>query len=202
MYLGRVDNQIKLRGHRIELEYIESYINSMEEIKAAIVCLCEKENDKNLVVFYIADNVINPKTINEFLNSKIPQYMVPRKYVKIDSFEFTLNGKINRDATLFKNREHLEGNQNTNKDAEQLTKIEADIVEIISSNSFNNRISLEDSLVDITDSIKYVTMIVDLEEKFDIEFKDEALVVDYFSNVKEMCKYIDEKLNERISCEK
>lgn len=95
--LGRTDNQIKIRGYRIELGDIESHIAKYPGITKAIVA--DKENSdgkKYLCAYYISDSEIQVSELHKYLISRLPNYMVPSSYVKMDSFPLTPNHKINR----------------------------------------------------------------------------------------------------------
>ncbi|ORX77638.1 acetyl-CoA synthetase-like protein [Anaeromyces robustus] len=96
-YLGRVDFQVKIHGQRIELEEIENTIKEMKEIKYSTVIDKEKENgDKYLVCYFISSKLINGKEIREYLKSRLPSYMVPNYFVKLDKLPVTSNGKLDR----------------------------------------------------------------------------------------------------------
>ncbi|MBF7042842.1 amino acid adenylation domain-containing protein [Campylobacter volucris] len=85
---GRIDNQIKYMGHRIELGEIETIINSHEKIKNS-ACIFKDD----IICFYESKDEINFK---EFLKDKLPSYMIPKKFIKIDNFKLNQNGKIDR----------------------------------------------------------------------------------------------------------
>ena len=85
---GRIDNQIKYMGHRIELGEIETIINSHEKIKNS-ACIFKED----IICFYESEDEINFK---EFLKDKLPSYMIPKKFIKIDNFKLNQNGKIDR----------------------------------------------------------------------------------------------------------
>ncbi|MCR4874335.1 MAG: amino acid adenylation domain-containing protein [Clostridia bacterium] len=91
-FIGRRDFQIKYMGHRIELSEIESAISQIEGIDKAVVLFSQKE--EKIWAFYKGD--IEPKAIAKALNVKIPQYMVPSKFEKVDHFDLTENGKTDR----------------------------------------------------------------------------------------------------------
>eukprot|EP00833_Pecoramyces_ruminatium_P006152 jgi/Orpsp1_1/1180184/evm.model.c7180000072423.1 len=105
---GRIDFQVKIRGQRIELNEIENCIKEMKEIKSAIVLDKEKSNgDKYLICYYLLDDtnisnntlneeMFNGGTIKSYLNSKLPSYMVPNYYKKINKIPITFNGKLDR----------------------------------------------------------------------------------------------------------
>jgi amino acid adenylation domain-containing protein len=99
-FLGRIDNQVKIRGFRIELGEIESVLNQHPAVREAVVMVQQDVPDDKHLVAYIVFNeqVNNPKTseLRQFLNEKLPQYMVPSAYVVLDSLPLTPNGKVNR----------------------------------------------------------------------------------------------------------
>lgn len=87
---GRSDSQIKLNGHRIELGEIEAALSSHPSIKR-VACIF-KNNE--ITVFYESDSEI--KDLKEYLYSKIPNYMIPRKFIKKDELPQNTNDKIDR----------------------------------------------------------------------------------------------------------
>ncbi|PWV46108.1 non-ribosomal peptide synthase protein (TIGR01720 family)/amino acid adenylation domain-containing protein, partial [Chitinophaga sp. S165] len=99
-FIGRKDDQVKLRGQRIELGEIEKVLCAYENITDALVVLKEQpEGDK-----YLAAYVVNPPTekrvsvqaLRDYLSGKLPVYMVPAAFSVLDSFPLTPNGKIDR----------------------------------------------------------------------------------------------------------
>lgn len=92
MYSCRKDFQIKHMGHRIELGEIETSMGDLESIDT---CACIYDDaGKNIVLFYSGDS--NETVIKEHLAKKVPEYMVPAKYVHINEFPHNANGKIDR----------------------------------------------------------------------------------------------------------
>ncbi|HEF1622256.1 TPA: amino acid adenylation domain-containing protein [Campylobacter lari] len=85
---GRIDHQIKYMGHRIELGEIESIINSHENVKNC-ACIFKEE----IICFYESKEELDFKN---FLKDKLPAYMIPKKFVKIEQFALNANGKIDR----------------------------------------------------------------------------------------------------------
>ncbi len=99
--LGRVDFQVKIRGIRIELAEIETAMVSHPEIKDAIVAAHEKnEGEKYLVGYYILEesSALSNADIREFLRKRLPDNMVPSWFMKLEKFQLTPNGKIDRKA--------------------------------------------------------------------------------------------------------
>lgn len=96
-YLGRLDNQVKIRGFRIELEEIEKVLSSYEDIKSALVCVEKEENGTGTLIAYIVtDNELSTTILRDYLITKLPEYMIPSYYIKIDKLPVTLNGKLDR----------------------------------------------------------------------------------------------------------
>ncbi|UUF16685.1 MULTISPECIES: non-ribosomal peptide synthetase [Flavobacterium] len=98
-YAGRIDDQVKIRGHRIQLKEIESVLDSLEEIQESTVIIREDHTkSKQLVAYIVSSQEISNASVQKFLETKLPEYMVPRVYVRLDAFPTTTAGKINRNA--------------------------------------------------------------------------------------------------------
>ncbi|NTU29719.1 tyrocidine non-ribosomal peptide synthetase TycA [Brevibacillus sp. HB1.1] len=98
-FLGRIDHQVKIRGHRIELGEIESVLLKHEQIKEAVVIAREDQHDQPyLCAYYISQLEVTPAQIREFAAQKLPAYMLPSYFVKLDKMPLTPNDKIDRKA--------------------------------------------------------------------------------------------------------
>lgn len=98
-FLGRIDHQVKVRGFRIELGEIENILLSHDDIDEAVVTALENSNgDKSLAVYYISQKVLTISDCREYLTKKLPDYMIPSYFVKIDTMPLTPSGKIDRKA--------------------------------------------------------------------------------------------------------
>lgn len=86
---GRIDFQIKFKGHRVELGEIEAALNACEKIKNA-ACIFKNEQ---IFAFYESDEELNLKS---FLKDKLPSYMLPSSFVRVQNFALNANGKIDR----------------------------------------------------------------------------------------------------------
>eukprot|EP00833_Pecoramyces_ruminatium_P016364 jgi/Orpsp1_1/1190396/evm.model.d7180000078718.1 len=96
-FLGRIDFQVKIHGQRIELGEIENVIKEIKEISQALVVDKKKENgEKYLVGYYISEVKIQNKKIKDYLRRKLPMYMVPNYYIKIEEIPLSNNGKLDR----------------------------------------------------------------------------------------------------------
>ncbi|WP_048319858.1 non-ribosomal peptide synthetase, partial [Crocosphaera watsonii] len=100
-YLGRLDNQVKIRGLRIELGEIEAQIAQYETVKEAVVIAKEKiAGDKRLVAYLVPqeESTVNSSKLRKFLREKLPNYMIPSAFVTLEELPLTPNGKIDRKA--------------------------------------------------------------------------------------------------------
>jgi amino acid adenylation domain-containing protein len=93
--LGRLDHQVKVRGYRIELGEIEAALALAEGVRQAVVVLREEQ-----LVAYVVPAAAAPSEpmLREHLRGKLPEYMVPARYVTLDKLPLTPNGKIDRQA--------------------------------------------------------------------------------------------------------
>ncbi len=100
-YLGRMDFQVKLRGLRIELGEIEGALLIHPAVKECIVTVWEKEPGNVHLVGYIVcdrENSIDSAGLQDFLGNSLPEYMVPRIFVFLDTMPLSSNGKADRKA--------------------------------------------------------------------------------------------------------
>lgn len=99
-YLGRNDNQVKLRGFRIELGEIESTILLHDQVRMAAVALRQDHNREGQLIGYVvpAGSALEAHALKAFLKERLPEYMVPARFVFLDSLPLLVNGKLNRSA--------------------------------------------------------------------------------------------------------
>ncbi|TCP59426.1 amino acid adenylation domain-containing protein [Tumebacillus sp. BK434] len=90
-FLGRLDDQVKLRGFRIELAEIEAMLRGHEEVQEAAVVL----RDQRLAAYVVGAGEADLRT---FLKARLPEYMVPSAFVALDRLPLTANGKVDRNA--------------------------------------------------------------------------------------------------------
>ncbi|WP_368650561.1 amino acid adenylation domain-containing protein [Bacillus inaquosorum] len=99
VYVGRIDEQVKIRGHRIELGEIEAAMHNVEAVQKGAVTAEEAEDGlKQLCAYYVSDKPIAAGQLREQLSSELPDYMVPSYFVRLEHMPLTSNGKINRKA--------------------------------------------------------------------------------------------------------
>ena len=103
-FLGRIDQQVKIRGLRIELGEIENLLLKMDIIKEAIVLAWENKNrEKYLCAYIVLEEVAEEIVVNDirtYLLERLPDYMVPAFFVFLDSVPLSPNGKVDRKALI------------------------------------------------------------------------------------------------------
>ena len=106
-FLGRIDNQVKIRGFRIELSEIKAVLSQHPAVKETVVIAGEDVPDDKYLVAYIVpkqeqipmeDVQSFASLLRQFLKEKLPEYMVPRAYMVLESLPLTANGKVDRHA--------------------------------------------------------------------------------------------------------
>ena len=105
-FMGRVDNQVKIRGQRVELGEIETILRQQESVKEAVVVQAQFSGDFQWVVAYVVPRQpVNERAQHELIDqlrttliSKLPQYMVPNAFVILSEMPLNPNGKIDRAA--------------------------------------------------------------------------------------------------------
>lgn len=132
-YVARLDHQVKIRGFRVELGEIEAVVAEHPSVKEVIVIADDTLGDeKELIVYYVPHEgreKITAKEIREHLLSNIPDYMVPRYLVNMDSLPLTLRGKIDRKALPKPSFEMRQGEMSSDYKKER-TSVEETLIEI------------------------------------------------------------------------
>ncbi|HEU4558943.1 MAG TPA: non-ribosomal peptide synthase/polyketide synthase, partial [Longimicrobium sp.] len=98
-YLGRADQQVKIRGHRIEPGEIESQLLAQPGVAAAAVIVRGEGADAALVGYVVpSGEAPSPSALRDALRKRLPEYMVPAAFVALDRIPLTVNGKVDRRA--------------------------------------------------------------------------------------------------------
>lgn len=100
-FLGREDFQVKIQGYRIELGEIETAIIKHEGILDAIVSVHGKKAESKRLICYYTENhnfSLEKEEMISFLSTKLPDYMIPNTFIKMESLPLTSNGKVDRTA--------------------------------------------------------------------------------------------------------
>jgi len=100
-YVGRVDNQVKIRGSRVEPGEVEAVLAQHPTIRDVVVMADrDRQGESRLVAYVVSaeDSTLSPPELRAFLRGRLPEFMVPASFVTLDSLPLTPNGKVNRSA--------------------------------------------------------------------------------------------------------
>ena len=98
-FLGRVDDQVKIRGYRVEPGEIEALLATHPGIhESAVVARPDSEEGHELVAYVVGTADTSTEDLQTFLRERVPPYMVPARFVRLDALPFTPSGKIDRRA--------------------------------------------------------------------------------------------------------
>ena len=169
--LGRSDNQVKIRGLRIELEEIEHKILDNKDITSCVVAKKVDENSHEfLCAYYTATKTVQVEELRAYLSKQLPNYMVPQYFMELEKLPYTPNGKVNRKVLplpklVKKHKTSLPPRNNTDK---ELLKIIQDLLNI-------KDISINDSFFEIGgDSLTAINLCTCIYDTYsiDISVKD------------------------------
>ena len=171
--LGRIDNQIKLRGLRIELGEIENKMEQYPGVSAAIVNKITIEDKETLCGYYVTDGTIEvtETEIKSYLKKYLPQYMVPSYIVYLEKMPYTINRKIDRKALPMPK---LEEDKFKEVNPDKFDTDELKLLQIWKNVLHLKNISLDDNFFDIGgDSISAIKMQIEaLKYNFNFEYAD------------------------------
>ena len=97
-FLGRADNQLKVRGFRIEPGEIEARLRSHPAVREAAVVATGPGSDKELAAYLVADQELDASDLRSYLGEHLPDYMIPAYFVQLDKIPLTPSGKLDRRA--------------------------------------------------------------------------------------------------------
>lgn len=98
-FMGRIDHQVKIRGFRIEIGEIEHELLKHSAVKDCVVMAREgHKGDLYLCAYAVSSQPLAAKELASFLSVKLPEYMIPAKFVMMEQFPVNANGKVDRKA--------------------------------------------------------------------------------------------------------
>ncbi len=97
--IGRKDNQVKVRGYRVELGEIESVLDQHPSVReSAVIAREDDAGHKRLAAYVTSDNTVDITGLRTFLQGRLPEFMLPSTLAVLDQLPLTANGKIVRQA--------------------------------------------------------------------------------------------------------
>jgi amino acid adenylation domain-containing protein len=172
-FQGRLDYQVKIRGHRVELGEIETILGKCPGVQQAIVTLREDSTDNPMLTGYFVPEPgrrVSPSEIREFLEKKLPDYSVPSYFVPLERFPLTPSGKVDRKAlpAPASRRPEVDGAvvaPNTSTE-ESLARIWCDVLELPSVGIHDNFFELGGHSLRMTQVISRIRQVFQVEVPF------------------------------------
>jgi non-ribosomal peptide synthetase component F len=97
MFSGRLDNQVKIQGFRVELSEIEHHAREFLKSPNVVAVTSQNENDNTLIHLFV-ERTENTTELANYLKTQMPAYMIPTEIRSLDSFPLNVNGKVDRKA--------------------------------------------------------------------------------------------------------
>ncbi|MFS0517035.1 amino acid adenylation domain-containing protein [Nostoc sp. UIC 10607] len=195
-YLGRIDNQVKIRGFRIELAEIEALLGQHDDVQiCCVIAREETSGNKRLVAYVVPQKEVTPTTdeLRQFLDEKLPGYMVPSVFVMLESLPLTPNGKVDRRALPAPDlQQELSNYVMPNTEVERIIAgIWQNTLEVEKVGIYNNFFELGGH------SLLLVRINQQLQEKFGLEVS----IVDMFNypTIHRISQYLSTKLNQEYT---
>ena len=95
-FMGRMDNQVKLRGLRVELDEIENVMNQYPSVKSSVVLVKEKDDNQFLCGYFVAERQVDYQNLTCFMQKYLTPYMVPGVLMQLPELPLTNNGKVDK----------------------------------------------------------------------------------------------------------
>lgn len=190
--LGRKDNQIKILGHRIELEEIDECMKQISYITNAVSCLKEDTHGKKIICFYTAVEERAGDDLRKALGDKLPSYMLPARFVKVDDFLYTISAKIDRSEMVHRYCKEYDEESENRQDKKCGSR--QWVIQCFGGLLETEKGNIQDHTPIETlgiDSLTYINFIVQAEEELGIEIDDEYLASGSFSTVGDIIQYFD-----------
>lgn len=207
VFIGRADNQVKIHGFRIELNEIENQLNNYEGIDQSAVIVHEHDGNKQLVAFFVGkekseEKKLEVKKIRDFLDHRLPVYMIPNTFLQINKLPLTPNGKIDR----LELQRYQKSNSEVSiknivlEDDYNLKSIQSVLKRIWTETLGNPNIDMDDGFFEVGgDSILAVLTIEKVKKKYKCDLKVTHLFE--YPSINKLSKFISEELRSRYSRE-
>ena len=190
---GRIDNQVKIRGLRIELAEIESQMQSIYNIADCVVVKKVVNGKDTLCAYYVENGSVNKSVLQTILHSKLPEYMIPQYFVKLDKIPHTPNGKIDRLELPEPNLEESE-----NEFVKPRNEIDRKLARRIKKMLQIDKVSINDTLLQLGgDSLTAITLSTKIVSEYNVQINIKDILSNY--TIKDISDYIEKNKSKDVS---
>lgn len=191
--MGRIDEQIKLFGRRIELDEIDVNIRELYLVDDCATCL--DSNNQILITFYINQDYIEDSVFIKNLREKIPAYMIPNQFVLVPKFLYTSSGKLDRREML---KQYMKSRTISKENISQEDAVTTQILQIIEE-QIGRKVSVDMLIEDLViTSFMFITIAVVIEDTLQVSFEDEQLIKNNYVSIRDLVDYVKEKIEEEM----
>lgn len=189
-FMGRSDFQVKIRGYRIELGDIENCLLKAEHINEVVVKDIEENGMKYLCAYYVSDEEYSTNDLKDILKQKLPDYMIPSYFIKLNKVPITTNGKIDRKALPVPKKE-IESNSVYEEPTDE---VEKKILNIWKESLNIDKIGINDDFFILGGQSLLAAEVI---EKINSEFKVHVLLKEIFyaPTIKQLAKYLTKNMD-------
>ncbi|OWO81399.1 hypothetical protein B5C26_14545 [Photorhabdus luminescens] len=188
-YLGRIDKQVKIRGHRIEIEEIETKLLEYKDVQDVTILVDETNPDASILKAFVVlteESSVCGEELKQYLSSHLLHYMVPQFIKCIDEIPLTFNGKVDSARLL-----ELEDDKISTNDNEKMSALEISVLEEFKLVLGCTELSVHSDFYQSGgDSIKAIQLVTLLQKKgISVTAKD----VLQLPTPKLLCRHIDSR---------
>lgn len=196
LYIGRVGNQIKINGYRIEIGEIENVLQKIDSIKDAVVNIRRINGKEQLCAYLVTSKIISEAEIEEKLEKQLPYYMIPKNYIFIDNIPLTINGKV--DEKFLLNLEFV--NEKVQDECNEV-EISSCLIEAISEELKIDHVKMNDNFYNLGgDSISAIRIISKMNEKgYSLKLQD-ILNTPVIMDINKKIVNTEKNKNNKIKC--
>jgi fengycin family lipopeptide synthetase E len=181
LYHGRLDNQVKIRGHRVELAEVEQAMLAVDGVKqAAVVLVGELAGEEDLHGFFAGDDTVSAASLRAQVQGRLPEYMVPTQLHKLPALPISASDKIDRRAL-----KSLASQRPTPPAAPPASAASDPVVQQVllaiarcgGTAVTDTEATLDRHLADLgINSLKFIKMVIEVETACRVEFDKEFFV--------------------------
>ena len=189
LFFGREDNQVKVRGYRIELDEIRMKMLEYPAIQTVFVAVEKDSTDNKVIcVYYVASDVIAPAEIRAYLKEQLPAYSMPNYFYQMKEFPLKVNDKIDQDRLMGMKSETI--NERKTNETEDLTKTERVVLNIFNELFYRDDMCVDDDFFqEGGNSLQVGQVIARIRKELLVDISARAFFMN--SKVSQLAAYID-----------
>ena len=168
-FFGRLDNQVKLRGLRVELDEIEKVINTYPGMSTSIVIVKNAPEGDYLVAYFVASKEVDKDDLTAHISKSLTPYMIPKAMMQLDKLPLTANGKVDK-----KNLPAIQANETKKEIKEASNELEKKLVALFQKALANPNVGVDDDFFELGGtslSVSKIAMLA-LNENLPIAYGD------------------------------